>query len=61
MIPAIDVARLERQRCLDELYEWCEIGVECDKPNPVINQLVEKIQSMRNDTCIRIYNRKKVR
>jgi hypothetical protein len=53
----IEAAKLERERCLDELYEWLEIGVECEKPNAVIVQMVDKIQSMRNESFVINYSR----
>lgn len=41
--------RFERQRVLDSIWEWMEIGVECEKPNPVISQLIQEVIRLRGD------------
>ena len=43
---------IERERTLDEIWEWIEIEVECSKPNPVLSQLAGKIIKMRSDTLV---------
>jgi hypothetical protein len=37
----------ERERVLDEIWEWVETEVVCKKPDPVLEQLVKKILKMR--------------
>ena len=38
---------LGREQALDELWEWLEIEVVCNKPNPVVKQIADKIIQMR--------------
>jgi hypothetical protein len=37
----------ERERTLDEIWEWMEIEVICKKPDPILAQLAKKIIKMR--------------
>ena len=43
---------IEKERTLDEIWEWMEVEVECEKPNPVLNQLCKKIIKMRTDRLV---------
>jgi hypothetical protein len=42
-----DNMKNDRERTLDEIWEWMEIEVDCEKPNPVLAQLQDKILKMR--------------
>lgn len=39
--------REERQLIIDTLWEWMEIEVVCEKPNMILAQLIDKINSLR--------------
>jgi hypothetical protein len=41
------VSKIVRDRILDEFWDWLEIGIECEKPNPAIAEMATKINQMR--------------
>jgi len=41
-----------RERALDQIWDWMETEVTCEKPDPVLAQLVTKILKMRDDKTV---------
>lgn len=47
-----NISHLVKNRILDELWDWIEIGITCEKPNPAISQMIEKIGKMRESNYL---------